>query len=313
MAEKWSFLQNPFINATRSSRKLMLTIFTDHESRLEAQNSDADIGPLHARTVPVLSSYVGKYGAANSARAIHKGHTMIVEALLKELGDARIKKWDGKIQGEFPEGTSDYTILLPQKRGPFQTGTYEQRISAVKQLGERLDAYSSNTVLAALKAEVDAFHVTIRDARDLQQQKEGDKTTTSQAAEAERLIAGILMYRNLGALMDKFGNDPEAIEQFYELSHIRRLSENEESLLTGKAFDAANPTNFLPGVTIELVGTGLTATTDSDGDYALPVPNTISGAQTLRFTHPDYNLVEINIHITVGEELETDAGMTATA
>ena len=54
----------------------------------------------------------------------YKGRTELWDAKVADLSSLRIKQWDIAIQGVFLEGTGDYTILLPNGRGPFQKGAY---------------------------------------------------------------------------------------------------------------------------------------------------------------------------------------------
>jgi hypothetical protein len=214
MAE-WSYLQNQFNNSTQGSFALMLNLSNDHIAKLEAQQADADIAALLARTQPLHIDYVKIYTRWKSASAIRKGATLKVDQLLAELSSLKIKQWDIQIQGQFLDGTPEYMGLLPEKRGPFQKGAKDQRINAVEALSLRLGDYPA---LAATQADVDAFRAQLIDARDTQQQKEQLIDQGSDDLEAARVKLATMMYGNLGVLMDKYRDTPDYINNYWEVS-----------------------------------------------------------------------------------------------
>ena len=81
MAE-WSILQNQFNNSTKESFVLMLNLSNDHIAKLEAQQADADIAALLARTQPLHVDYSKAYTIWKSATAFRKGATLKVDQLL---------------------------------------------------------------------------------------------------------------------------------------------------------------------------------------------------------------------------------------
>jgi hypothetical protein len=214
MAE-WSYLQNQFNNSTEGSFVLMLALGNDHLAKLEAQQADADIAALLARTEPLNTDYNKAFTQWRSATAVRKGATLNIDQLLAELSSLKIKQWDIQIQGQFLDGTPEYMALLPEKRSPFQKGAKDQRINAVAALGLRLADYPA---LAATQADVDAFSTQLVDARDAQQQKEQLIEQGSDDLEAARLKLATMMYGNLGVLMDKYRDAPDYINNFWEVS-----------------------------------------------------------------------------------------------
>jgi hypothetical protein len=214
MAE-WNILQNQFNNSTKESFVLMLNLSNDHIAKLEAQQADADIAALLARTQPLHVDYSKAYTIWKSATAFRKGATLKVDQLLAELSSLKIKQWDVQIQVQYLDGTPEYMTLLPEKRAPFQTGGKDQRINAVEALGLRLANYPA---LAATQADVDAFRAQLVDARDTQQQKEQLIEQGSDDLEAARIELATMMYGNLGILMDKYRNTPDYINNFWEVS-----------------------------------------------------------------------------------------------
>ncbi|MCB0755978.1 MAG: hypothetical protein H6603_01675 [Flavobacteriales bacterium] len=212
---EWIYLQNQFNNSTKQSYVLMLALGNDHTAKLEAQQADADIAALLARTEPLNTDYNKVFTQWRSATAVRKGATLKIDQLLAELSSTKIKQWDIQIQGQFLDGTPEYMALLPEKRGPFQSGPKDQRINAVSGLELRLAAYP---VLAATEADVNAFKAQLEQARDEQQQKEQLIAQGSDDLEAARVKLATMMYGNLGVLMDKYRDAPDYINNFWEVS-----------------------------------------------------------------------------------------------
>jgi len=259
MAE-WSYLQNQFNNSTKENFSLMLALGNDHIAKLEAQQADADIAALLARTQPLQLDYSKAYTKWKSATAIRKGATLKIDQLLAELSSLKIKQWDIQIQGQYLDGTPEYMALLPEKRGPFQKGAKDQRINAVEALNLRLGDYP---VLAATQADVDAFRTQLVDARDEQQQKEQLIEQGSDDLEKARVELAIMMYGNLGVLMDKYRNTPDYINNYWEVSLMQNTPPPTREFGGTVAADAtANLTQTVgPNAKAVLTNTGYTVLT----------------------------------------------------
>lgn len=205
----------------------MNILMTDHAARIgqavSGQNPpDSDFTTMQGRTTPVKTAWDTAYNGWIAARGFYKGKTQALEGKLADLSGLRIKQWDIAIQGVFLDGTSEYTQLLPNGRGPFQQGAYDLRIAEVKALQTRLSPFTgANPTLAALAATVGTFHTEVKGLRDLQQGQEGAVNTASTAVEAQRVASANLMFQNLGRLMEKFFLLPVRIEDFYDMSYIR--------------------------------------------------------------------------------------------
>ena len=215
---KWHYLDNQFENATDGSFKLMNIMNEDHLSRLQASAGEPTIDDLITRTIPVHNGYSSSYVAWITERAFYKGATNAQETLIDELSAQKIKEWDIQIQNVFLEGTSEYMSILPNRREPFQKGGIDDRITEVESLGERLESYPA---LTTTEDDVKAFHTQLEAARDAQQQREGAVETKSDLLETARLVIAWMMYRNLGILMDHFGEDVEQIRNYWEIGLFR--------------------------------------------------------------------------------------------
>lgn len=216
---EWHFLNNQFDNATETSFRLMLTVTNDHYAKLLAQQADPDILILLNRTAPVHDLYLQRYSGWKGERAFYKGATQTVDTMLESLSGQLARQWDTAIMVQYDLGTTEHTVLLPSGREPLQQGTKDERIAAVKTLGDSLDAYPP---LATLKGTVDGFYSTIKAARDAQQMREQTSTQASTDLEVTRKAIATMMYRNLGSLMDKFGETPDNILNYFEVSLLQQ-------------------------------------------------------------------------------------------
>jgi len=212
MAEVWHFLQNQFLNVTKDSRKLAVIITNDHNSKLEAESSNPDIGPLYTRFNPLKTTLSTKYAGHIAKKGIYKGGTALVEQKLSELSSTKIEDWDIQIQAIHKRDTPDYITILPNYREPFQIGGIDQR-------------------LAAVKTDVDAFLADLEGSRNTQQQKEEQVGLASDEADDAVRAAMVMMYRNLGVLMDLFGEEPTDIERFFEIELLQSKPPEDEPLV----------------------------------------------------------------------------------
>ncbi len=141
----------------------------------------------------------------------------------------------------------------------------DERIAAVKTLSESLGNFAP---LAALQAIVSAFHTQLKDARDGQQGREQLSGQKSTDLENARKDIALMQYRNLGMLLDKFGDQPEQVLNYYEL----------QLLQSGSGGSSAESEEF--NGTVGPLAT-VNITTDVDADAPVILTNT--GSVPLRF------------------------------
>ncbi|MDB4655976.1 hypothetical protein OAE48_03915, partial [Flavobacteriales bacterium] len=251
---------NQFNNSTKQSFSLMLNLGNDHIAKLEAQQADADVAALLARTQPLNIDYNKTYTRWKSAGAIRKGATLFIDQLLAELSSTKIKQWDIQIQGQYLDGTPEYMVLMPNKRSPFQSGAKDQRINAVAALALRLADYPT---LAATQLDVDTYSTQLVNARDSQQQKEQLIEQASDDLEVARINLATMMYGNLGVLMDKYRNTPDYINNYWEVSLMQNTPPPSREFSGTVAADATiNLTETVgPNAKVVLTNTGYTVLT----------------------------------------------------
>jgi len=223
----WHYLENQFDNATSDSYKRANILGKDHLSKLAAEQSDPDIAFLFERFQPVLTNFVNAYSGWLKEKGIYKGWTQRMDEIQDVLSSTKIAEWDNKIKAELGEDSPEQTTLLPNGRKPFQTGGRDARIQEVKGLSKRLEDFPA---LAAVKADVDTFVAQMDSIRNNQQQKEDLVEKTSDELEKMRKAMMIMMYGNLGRLMDKYMDGPLVIDRFFELQLIRETGKDEEEV-----------------------------------------------------------------------------------
>jgi hypothetical protein len=219
MLRPWSFLTNPFLNATTRNHKMFLKMSEYHTSTLQASSADPFIMSLYTPYAVANEEFVSAYSSWSASEGFRKGSTAAVAGLMVELSATLIRKWDIAVQNLYMEGSAGYVTLLPNRRGPFQHGTAESRISEVGAFAVRL---AGEPALATLKTEVEAFFATLNDARN---KRDGKKTLTNVASkkvEHKRLAAGKLMFRNLGKCIDHFADNPNSIKTYFDLQTLRQ-------------------------------------------------------------------------------------------
>ncbi len=226
MAREWIFCINTFEVQTRNNYKKMLSLSLDHYGKLvHAAVTVPLLIPVRDSYAPLHTAYQNAYAAWKGAEGIHEGSTLSVEGMLTQL-NTEVRSWEGTVRYVFPEDTPSERAIFPNKRAPFQTGTYEQRISAVKTLGDLLATFTTQPLLVSLSTTVLTFYNTIEAVRLLQTGNEIGITEKSTFLEINRRECAIGMYGNLGQIMYLMRELPTEIEQFWDMSLLRNITDN---------------------------------------------------------------------------------------
>lgn len=230
MAETiWKYAQNTFDTSTRDSHVKMLSIATDTEAKLEAENSDPDINLLYTGYVPVYNAYRQICINYDVMAGNREGSTLNLETMLLTDLPKEIRKWEAQVRIIYVEDSPNERAIFPNKRNPFLQGTYEDRISAVGTLAARL-ADDSNATLVAYAPTVLSYYNMLLSARDGQQVVEGTLNLLSATREQQRKLVATELYGALGGLMRKFKADPPQIMRFFDMSLLRETGEDENIL-----------------------------------------------------------------------------------
>lgn len=285
----WSALWNVFDNQTKGSFKRMLIASKDHLDKLR------QVVLIHPQLqgeldflLPHFIHFQEVYAGADSNRLYYQSNTQNVEKMFADLSSYWIKKWDIAIQNHFLEGTVEYTMLLGDRRTPFQSGSYEERVSKIRSLASRLQDFPQ---LSVLQAEVSQYATDIENARTKQQGFEFKENTYSNQLEAARLKLAQAMFGVLGALQRYFWDNLEAVETLYELQYfttpIRKATEGSQKTSVeiapnGQEVIASRPMKGNDSFEIEaLLGSAVIVYGVNSLDEPVPInAKTISGGTT---------------------------------
>jgi hypothetical protein len=135
-----------------------------------------------------------------------------------------------------PKGQCAGQSTAAQWSQPFQAGTYEQRILAIKTFGDKCALIPS---LVPLSVNVLAFHTQIASARALQQSAgEGQVAALRDFRETARVALCNEMYGDLGLLMHHHRTNPTEVERYFDFSLLRTKKKTKQN--TELKFSMAN-------------------------------------------------------------------------
>jgi hypothetical protein len=218
MAREWSFITNPFLNATAGSYPNARKISIFHDTALANGASDPFLGPIYTAYHPLHTAFMTAYNAWVSQGHVQIGETLSLSQLIVLLKGTKINLWDVGIQNVYNKKTSQYVTLLPHKRIPFQHGTQDELIEAVQSLSTNLTGI---TALASVKTDVDNFLNQLNTANNTQKSGKQSKATHSVLLENERIAICNAQYANLGSMINHFSATPENIADYFDVATIR--------------------------------------------------------------------------------------------
>jgi hypothetical protein len=196
-----------------------MTLFADFHAKLKNEQDDADIAGMFIEFDNAYNPYSHLYAQWNTSESTYHGKTAGFEQLIQDDLLIEVRKWEGKVRAVFYEDSPTEIEIFPNKRAPFQTGTYEERISAIRGLATKLTEYPQ---LINVQAEVEAFYNQINLTRVTQQEKEGNVGRLSDKIENQRIVVCDVMYGILGQLMYKYRSSRHEITRFFDLSLLRQ-------------------------------------------------------------------------------------------
>lgn len=215
----WTYLRNPFDNATKRNHKRMYLLATDHFDKLRQKaGEEAELAPLYERAAPAYERFVQLYRKTQTDRALYQMHTARLEAMMKELSSTLARRWDVRIQARYDWNSPEYKALLPRQRRPLQSGAYELRINEAAALADKLANFPD---LKDLQIEVADFARRLLDLRSHQQGFEGQGQGNENDLENSRRTLAVAMHAVLGGLIALYADNPTRISAFYELRHLR--------------------------------------------------------------------------------------------
>lgn len=236
-----------------------------------------------------------------------------MEGLFEQMNTEKLPYWEGQLFFHFPKGSVQATQLLPQGRAAFQKGTYEQRILAIKTLGDKCALIPA---LNPLSVNVLAFHTQIASARALQQSDgEGQVATLRDLRETARVALCNEMYGNMGQLVYHFRTDPLQVERFYDFALLRRKKDatSTEASIKGTVFKVGTTTG-VPNATITVTIEGkapMVTQTNANGAFEMSLGELTETVNvTMDVAAEGFMPYSNSGPVEPGEELEVEVELT---
>ena len=223
----WSYLANVFNNVTKKSFRLMFMLAKDHLDKLAKNIGDPDIANLHAMVLADYTAFLNAMNEVQSNFFTYQMHTKMVQDMLTELSNLKVRQWDIAIQGVYLDNTPQYLDLMANGRAPFQRGSYDEKINAILVLANKLGKYPA---LATLQTSVQAYYDQIVAARSAQQGVEYDDTNLRKLLEKQRFTLATTLHKVFGFLIYKYGDDISLVESYYELRYLRDSSSGNKAI-----------------------------------------------------------------------------------
>lgn len=278
----WSYLFNPFAGLSGRNTKQFYFFGRDHLDKLANQASDPDIAPLHIRIKPLFDAFEASYIKVDTNTGNYRTRTATIENLMSEL-NTKARRWDIGVQNIYDETSPEYQGIFTDRRAPFNTGAYDDRIRAVQTLIQRMAGYP---LLASISADVQAFYTQINTARSAQQGFENNDQLFRRLLLVDSQKLALEMHYVFGALIMKHYQQPDLIETYYELKYLRTGTQNTTIVSKSYAVSANGRVTLFAGQLaadsyLMIKNTGavpLQVFTSSDPNAALPANATVLAA-----------------------------------
>lgn len=221
MKRPWSFAVNPFYNATKKSLRKAYKMSVAHDNYLfqkkTSDPTDPDWTTLYGRYHPLHIAFSVAYTNWKSGGGSLMGVTKSLKDLFK-LVPQMLDQWIAIIIPIYNKASAKYLAFFPNGRTPFERGSAEDRIAAIKTLSTTIGADIS---IAPAKTQIDAAYADLSGARNMQEGGKFNKKSLSEIVETAKKGAMNGQYRDLGFLTDKYYETPSKIEPFFDLDTLR--------------------------------------------------------------------------------------------
>lgn len=227
MKREWIHLTNPFEIATKDSKAKMNVIASDHDSRLEAGISDPAILTLYTPFHEAKNVYQDLMSDWVSIRGMSKGKTRSWEDELDEVTKNTIYIWEGKVFNIFPKNTPTAMTIFPNNKSPLTASKYEERLIALAAFHKTLGNYPE---LSELTNEVGKKVDDIKLLRKQQTELFGKISLASSKVEVQRKVLSKLCNNDLSALKIKYCDDIDQVKNYFDLSLLRRIVNDNDAI-----------------------------------------------------------------------------------
>jgi len=227
----WRYLINTFEVNTVGSHVKMNSIATDTHAKLKAEESDPQIADTLVVFEPVFLAYRSINQQYNFRVGDYRGATLGFENIIDSVPEV-IRAWESGVRAVYIEDTPEERAIFPNKRGPFEKGTYEDRLDAIGALATKT---SGIPALAGVGAQVTSFYNMALASRLAQQTDEGSVGQISDLRENQRILLSKEMMGVLGKLMFIHRFNLVEVERYFDLSLLRRTGEEGVPTYNGTA------------------------------------------------------------------------------
>ena len=227
----WSFSNNQFSNATKNSFRKAYKMSRAHDTNLHQKTIDDPTDPnwaeMYAIYHPLHLALVAAYTSWKAGGGSLSGQTKALYDLLALL-PKMIDQWMSLILPVYNRTSAKFKSFFPLGHKPFTKGAIEERIVAIQTLSTTI---GDDTALIAAKTMIDADHLTVVTARNLQGGGKSSKISLKDTLETARVAAMDMLYCDTGKLIVKYFKTPLNIEPLFDLQTLR---ETMQSVFTRK-------------------------------------------------------------------------------
>jgi hypothetical protein len=220
MKIQWIRLNNFFLTATVTSYRLAVRISKKHVSALQmaAAGADAFFVTMLGTYTPVHNALVTAYDNWLAQNGTQQSQTLSVEQLLRLLSGTKAENWMVAVKPLYGKTSIRFKQLFPALKKPFQAGSQQDRIDAVKAFSISI---GSDAGLTALKTDVDAFYLLLNNAHTAQKGSITNTGNLSETVELARVAMCTAQLADYGGLLQKYASHPETAGNFFDEAALR--------------------------------------------------------------------------------------------
>ncbi len=207
----WLPAENFIRSGVRNNYTKALKVSTYHMAALNKKAGDPVFDALIKGFKPLNQAVLDSSSDKSGIVGDRMGDTLTKDELFLELNKTNMPKIQLAIENVYGRTTAQWKALFPFALKPFQSGTIENKISALKTLTEKVDA---DGALTAAQALIDPVYKAIFEARSSQQGEKSNVETgiSAQLTAIDAMCVG--HFADHGAIVQLYPDDPKAIMSF---------------------------------------------------------------------------------------------------
>ena len=223
------YAENQFLSATVNNYTLMSEVLADTTARAASVvgTNIAFATVLGNLNAAAAAWSTGESLITNAAAALPAAtfafEDKMVSLTRKPDADtpSLIESWDATIRGQVAYQGPVYMTLLPRGRETLTAGTWEERLDALRDFGQRLTAQVAKPVLVTLGGTVTTFATAARALRITQLSAKGTLENVRAAQEPRRITAGNALYALVGQAMVTFSGNSLQVDTVWNVDILR--------------------------------------------------------------------------------------------